>query len=118
MSQDWYCPVCQRNLTSSRTFLSHLKGKKNQECKFFYTENPSAEPIGPYNPNKEERDAPLAANQPLPKPYLPPTRDNVNPASPQTISHNTNTFTPTTNTLTPNEADSPSFSLNEAPYDD
>ena len=111
MSQSWYCPVCQRILSSSRTFLSHLKGKKNQECQFFYRKNQSAEPIGPYNPNKEERDAPIAALQPLPELYLPPTKDNIEPTSPISVPQENETFTP-------NEPKSPSFSLNDDVYED
>ena len=111
MSQRWYCPVCERIFSSSRTFLSHLKGRKNQECQFFYRENQSAEPLGPYNPNSEEREAPIAPIQPLPELHLPPARDSIRDSASQPISQDIDTFTP-------NVGNSPSFSLNEDVYDD
>ena len=46
----WYCPTCRRTFKTTNQFDRHLNVKKNSRCKLFVRNNPSSEPVGPYEP--------------------------------------------------------------------
>ena len=107
MEQPWHCPVCKKNFKRVRTFLQHHRNRKNHECQLFYRDNPAAQPSGPYHSNPEEREAAAAASLAQVEATLPNT-NRVESPTPTSIGVN----------LSPNEASSPSFSLNGDAFTD